>query len=232
MAGRKRGKKVFLKDKELIIGGLLLAVIALYLFVIKPELKNRNYIDGIPAGVYEFLNREDIAALEGSDFPVYRGSEAPKLEGKFRLNSLKIKFDKRNAQPAGRSLDPYVYTFSDQKDDGTIQVDLLSEVPQNDTGKAENSYVSGSNNCFTIYMDQKGISKNCSYQMPALLSGCLSDAGIQNPQEIFIMKTKSCDDTVLMPVGNIRINIEQDGLGESLSKSPTVTEPPTPSALQ
>src|SRR3989338_11661330 len=100
MAGRKGGANKFFKDKRLFFGGLLLAGIVLYLSVVKPEMKRRNYIDGIPAGVYAFLNQEDIAALEGSDFPVYRGSEAPKLEGKFRLNSLKIKFDKRNAQPA------------------------------------------------------------------------------------------------------------------------------------
>lgn len=214
------------KDKRLIFGGLLLVGIVLYLSIIKPEMKRRNYIDGIPAGVYNFLNREDIAALERSDFPVYRGSEAPKLAGMFRLNSLKIKFDKQQVLPPGTSLDRYIYTFSGQKDDGTIQVDLEAETPENDAGKAEDSYISGSEKCFTIYMDQKGISKGCSYHMPSLMSGCLNDTGIQNPQEIFIMKSKNCDDTVLMPVNNIRINVEGDRIGEKLSQEPTPTIQP------
>lgn len=161
-------------------------------------------ISEVPSGVNNFLSARDINSLKTNKFPVYTGFNPPNLSGTYTFDNWTVKYDKMNVFPAGKAINTCDYTFSNQTADGKVDVSYTCD---SDSGSGKGSFVSGANNCFSVYVDQTGNYMSCNYYMPAVISGCLDSVGIKDLQYAIVMKSKenttSCKEQ-MMPVGNLR----------------------------
>lgn len=203
----------FVNDKLIILAAVGIAVlVGLLAFNFS---KPKDVITGVPSEVNKFLQPKDISFLKDQNFTVYTGNTPPNIEGTYILDSLRSTFNSIE-QETGKIVS-YRIQIYDQKND-TVALKFLS-LESKDTSGGVGGFISGEGNCFTIFVDEKGISDNgCKYNTSSVISGCMAEKGIQNYEESSIMKNKEdkliCDEASLMPVGNIRIKDEEDKLAE------------------
>ena len=177
-------------------------------------------IPGVPKGVNKFLDQTDINRFIQKGLKVHTGNIPPKFDGTYFLDKMTVTYDSGNwvgAYPIGHQIEPYTYTFSNQTSAG--QIDLSYESPEaNDKGIGKGSYISGGDNCFTIYMEKKGEQDGCRYQGAVVFSGCVVPNGLKNVTGSYTMKNKgknpSCEN--LMPVSYLRIYKKEGGLARKL----------------
>ncbi|MBI2617276.1 hypothetical protein HYW55_04035 [Candidatus Gottesmanbacteria bacterium] len=173
---------------------------------------------GVPSQVNEFLDKKDITTLGEKGFPIYTGSNPPDITGKYYIAPWTVHFDSGNVFPVGTEIDKTYYRFFNQKRDGKVDVEYYTE-NAGETGSGIGSFISGEGNCFTIFTEQKGVIEGCNHKAPFVVSGCLTEKGIANWTLSNIMKwqedTQTCKE-VAMPVGNVRIIIEDDKLAEKV----------------
>jgi len=171
-------------------------------------------IDDVPDDVNDFLDPEDLEAIEDAGMPVHRGDNPPNVEGSYGLDSLIITYDELGME--GWTIAYYEMTYYDQTSAGAIKNDY--EAPDaGDVGTGIGGFISGDDGCFSVYLDIEGEASGCSYKLPAVHSGCMDSNGIADFYWGFIMKEKSgtnCD--ALMPEGAVRVIEESDGLAAEL----------------
>ncbi|MBI5298904.1 MAG: hypothetical protein HY877_01200 [Deltaproteobacteria bacterium] len=177
-------------------------------------------IPGVPKGVNKFLDQTDINRLVHKGFKVYTGNVPPTLNGTYLLDKMTVTYDSGGydgAYPIGHQIETYTYSFSNQHPAG--QIDLSYESPDaNDKGVGKGSYLSGADNCFTIYMEKKGEENGCHYQGAVVFSGCVVADGLKNVGGSYTMKNKektsACAE--MMPVNAFRIYKKDGGLARKL----------------
>lgn len=179
--------------------------------------KPKDIIAGVPSEVNKFVQAKDISLLKDQNFTVYTGSTSPNIEGAYILDSLRSTYNSDGEETGG--FVNYRMQIFDQKKD-TVST-KYSSLESSDTDSGGGAFISGEGNCFTIFVEEKGKSDNgCNYRVSSIISGCLSEQGIQNYQNADIMKYKDdkpiCGEVEggLMPVGNVRIIVEEDKLAE------------------
>lgn len=177
-------------------------------------------IPGVPKGVNKFLDQTDINRLVQKGLKVYIGNIPPKFDGTYLLDKMTVTYDSGGydgAYPVGHQVPPYVYVFSNQTSAG--QIDLSYESPEvNDKGIGKGSYLSGGDNCFTIYMEKKGAEGGCRYQGAVVFSGCVVSNGLKNVGGSYTMKNKEKTSACrqMAPVGALRIYKQEGGLARKL----------------
>jgi hypothetical protein len=171
-------------------------------------------ITEVPYEINTFLSQTDLDELESNGFKINKGFLPPKLNGDFVIDNWSVKYDKGGIMDIGDEIATCYYTFSGQSTDGTLDSTFSCS---EEKGTGELAYISGKDKCFTMYIDQKGSTSNCDFEMPVVMSGCLTSNGITDFQYANLMKSKTsgsvCDEE-LMPVNNIRIITVDDGLVE------------------
>jgi hypothetical protein len=163
-------------------------------------------IENVPTAVNTFLDQSIIDELAANGFITYTGTTPPTIEGKYAVNAAKIIYDKNN-EWTGRTLDNYFYTFSGQTTKGVITLTSSSQ-GANDSGSGNGGFISGKNNCFTVYVDLKGKQDTCDYDMPTLVSGCVKGNTIEKWNYALLMKSHTDNTTCnneMTAVGNVRI---------------------------
>jgi hypothetical protein len=172
--------------------------------VIRKLFPESASISEVPEAVSSFLAQNDFDVLNSVDFRINSGFNPPDIGGTFHVDNWTVKYDKGNIYPAGKQIDECDYTFSTPTASGELNV---SYECTNDTGSGSGAFISGSNSCFTIYINQTGNYLGCNYTMPAIVSGCLDTAGLTDLQYAVVMKnkdnTQACQEN-MMPVGNFR----------------------------
>ncbi len=179
--------------------------------------------DGIPDDVNDFFDQDDLDALEEVGLVIYEGDDPPTIEGSYYLNSIEIIYDDADMW---LNIVDYTYDFYDQSSDGEISMDY--EAPEaNDVAEGVGAFISGSKNCFSIFIDTTGVANGCHYKTPSVISGCLSSDGITEWRNAFIMREKSGDNCdQLIPEGHRRIISETDDLAESTTGLVPVSSTP------
>src|SRR3989344_3249406 len=172
--------------------------------------QTKEVIKDIPNPVNEFLNNNDIEEYENAGMKIYTGNNPPNVEGLYRSDSLVILYDKpfEDAAPVGTKVSSYNHEFIDQKPDGTVK--LLRKSPQGeDIAAGVGGFISGSNNCFSIFVNVKDQSNQCNINEATIYSACKGEEGLEQLQAGFIVKENKgsgCGKTV--PVGHLRIITE------------------------
>lgn len=208
----KSGKTLVLSATALVV---LIAVLLNRFGLI--TIGNKNTIRGVPGEVNQFLNNFDINKHLEQGFTINKGSSPPKIEGSYSLNNLTLIYDPQTWEytyPLGYVVAPYIYTFSEQKPDGSIKATFVSEVAD-DRAEGLGGFISGEGNCFTVFVDFKGNIQGCNYRSPKVFSACLAEGNLTNIQDSWYSKSKDengCDN--VFPVGYLRIYEEKDGLAE------------------
>jgi hypothetical protein len=208
---------------------LILAASAFYVIVIKKSAEtpialtqtqakaSKPPIVGVPAGVNQFLDESDIAQIRAHGATIYTGTTPPNITGEYLLDSLTVLYDPgtwSGAYPVGHHINSYTYGFSNQKADGSINAHYNS-VEIGDTANGLGAFISGENNCFSVFINQTGDSNECHYSSPQIISACMAPDGLKNFTNSYLPKEKEgtgCDD--LAPLGYLRVAEENDGLAE------------------
>lgn len=176
----------------------------------KEEIKN------VPNPVNEFLNNNDIEEYEKTGMKIYTGNNPPNIEGLYKSDSLVIFYDEpfENVAPVGAEVSSYNHKFYDQKRDGTIKLKRIPLEGQ-DTAEGVGGFISGDNNCFSIFVNVKDQSDQCDTDQATIYSACKTEVGLEGLQAGFILKKQEgpgCGKVV--PVGHLRIITEDDELAE------------------
>ncbi len=173
----------------------------------------QDWIDGVPDEVNDFLDSDDLAALEDAGMPIHYGDAPPDIEGNYELNSLYIVYD--TSGPNGPK-DDYDFTFWDQSDDGSIKLSY-DAVSIADSKYNISAYISGSDSCFTVFADIHGQDGSCTYSSPFLFSGCRVSSGLRHFYwSMIITSAEGSDCTRVLPAGTIRIIHETDDLATQI----------------
>lgn len=185
---------------------------------IKFNIFSGNKIQGVPKEVNQFLNNQDVQKHIEQDFTIYRGDNPPNIEGSYLLNNLTLVYDPqtwKNTYPIGYVIAPYIYRFSNQTLEGKIDFSYSSN-EVDDKAEGLQGFISGENNCFTVFINQQGEYIDCNYNQPKLFSACIVNNKLTQVQDSWFLKYKkgaSCEEHV-MPLGYLRIYEEKDGTGE------------------
>jgi hypothetical protein len=181
---------------------------------IKDAAEAAGLIEDVPEDVNDFLTDEDLAKLEAAGMPIYKGDNPPPVDGNYDLNSLVIIYDEYGME--GYPLSEYSWRYYDQRDTGELTCDYAS-AGQTDVASGLAGYISGENNCFSVFIEFTGNASGCDYEQPMIQSGCMDDAGIAQFVVGYIMKKKDESSAAcqqLMDVGAVRITEESDGMAE------------------
>lgn len=205
----------------LVIGGcavlFFMVLIVIGGILVWKSKSGRRKISGVPSEVNTFLEKKDIDLLKDHGFPVYTGEDPPDISGKYLMDDLTVVYDPgtwEGAYEIGYKIADYNYEFSAPKPGGLIDVKSYSK-QAGDEGEGQGSYIAGKGNCFTIFVNRKGVTYDCRYQSPEVISGCLGNDGLTGFQCSILAKEKTgsgCD--YIMPVGYLRLYKEEDGLGQ------------------
>ncbi len=196
-----------------VVGLVILIAVFLYQFGF-PFGKG---IKGVPKEVNQFLSNTDVNRFVEQGFTIYRGTSPPNIEGSYLLNNNTLVYDPQtwaNTYPLGYVVSPYIYTFSEQKPDGSIKASFISE-EADDRAEGLGGFISGEGNCFTLFVGFKGNLQGCNYDSPKVFSACLVEGNLTNIQDSWYSKDKDkegCDN--VMPIGYLRIYEEKDGSAE------------------
>ncbi|MBI2593475.1 hypothetical protein HYW44_02425 [Candidatus Daviesbacteria bacterium] len=187
---------------------------------IKTQEQTKELIRDVPNPVNEFLSSNDVKEYEKVGMKIYTGNNPPNIEGLYKSDSLVVFYDKpfENAAPVGTEVSSYNHEFIDQKPDGTIKV-LRKSTSGADVAAGIGGFISGDNNCFSIFVDVKDQGDQCITSEATIYSACKVEEGLGQLQAGFIVKENEgsgCGKTV--PVGHIRIITEDDGLAERINE--------------
>lgn len=180
--------------------------------------QTKEEIENVPNPVNEFLSSNDIEEYEKAGMKVYTGNNPPNIEGLYASDSLVIFYDKpfKDAAPVGTEVSSYNHQFYDQKSDGTIKLKRIS-LEGGDEAEGVGGFISGDNDCFSIFVNVKDQSDQCSSDQATIYSACKVEAGLEGLQAGFILKKQmgsGCG--VVVPVGHLRIITEDDSLAERI----------------
>lgn len=156
------------------------------------------------------LSEDEIQWLEQAGLKLNEGDTPPNIEGSYSLNSLKIVYDDLDLD---YPVDDYTYSFGEQNGQDV----MMSYSGPNADDSAQNipGSVFGSGDCFSVLVNVDGTSNGCKYDMPQIVSGCLTEKGIVDFQLGIVMGAKSgtnCDD--MLEEKHRRIIEEEDNLAE------------------
>src|SRR3989344_1664147 len=182
--------------------------------------QTKEEIENVPNPVNEFLSSNDIEEYEKAGMKVYTGNNPPNIEGLYASDSLVIFYDKpfKDAAPVGTEVSSYNHQFYDQKNDGTIKLKRIS-LEGGDEAEGVGGFISGDNNCFSIFVDVKDQSDQCSSDQATIYSACKVEAGLEGLQAGFILKKQEGSGcVVVVPVGHMRIITEDDSLAERIEE--------------
>ena len=170
--------------------------------------------DDIPAGVFDFMNQDDIDALKDGGMPIYTGDSPPDIEGAYFLNTLTILFYDADPSLEGMPLLNGTITYYDQTGAGTIGADDSAIYSGNVT--VSQGFIAGAGNCYTVFMESVGEQMGCAFTAVGAHSGCVTTGGIGDFYWGGIMKEKgdSAGCNLLNPVDSVFVAYESDGLIE------------------
>jgi hypothetical protein len=170
----------------------------------------------VPKEVKDMLSPDQQKSLEDNGMTINEGANPPIIEGVYYNGSNYCIFDS-TARYTNTYFSPYFWRFYDQV--GTnIKVDYTAEAAE-DTATGVGSFITGEGDLFSVFLEFSGISDGVSYTAVTVVSGRRVSGGIELFMDGFILTSKDTtadpDDSILAPVGMIRIFFENDGIAES-----------------
>lgn len=206
---------------------LLVGIAGLYFFLFR---KNSEEIEGLPSQVSEFMTVEDLEELEELDYQVHYGLNPPNIEGVYLTNSQRIDYDKHQNAAVDRKISDVHDYFFDQNED--LEVSRNSDTLLSNLKRVGNvGYISGEDNCFTVFDIGKTRRRfGCVTTSAELVSGCLDEEGNIEDFKIAILMLNYNSNVLCVhlpritkvkrpiTLGNIRIISERDGVAQRVEQ--------------
>lgn len=144
----------------------------------------------------DVISDADVEALERAGATVYTGLDAPPVDGTYLMDDLVHIHDDTGEHDANYTIVDYYYTFEPTGEDHELEISLHApEVDHLVDGLG--GYVSGSGDCFTAYAETRTESsgdEDCSYTYGELFSGCVTEGGIEQFENGYIVTSADGDD--------------------------------------
>lgn len=177
--------------------------------VIKPSQKPSQ---DFPSPVGSILDKADMEKVEAAGMRIYKGDTPPNIEGSYRFDSLVVTYDSESKLD-GREVNADQYQYYGQRD-GAIKI-IYNDETVYDGISGPKGYISGKDQCFTIFLQTKKEPEECATVEIELASACKVDGGLGQVKRAAILKEKgkACN---LISVGGLRIVSETDGIAEQI----------------
>lgn len=151
-----------------------------------------------PAGAYDVVPDDILDRMVEAGHPVYGGDDPPELEGVYEIRNGSVVYDERWPDHTSGWCDS-TRTFISTEDPEVYLSDQVLEGGCSGTTEGDAFYVSGRDNCFSLYTREQGDFEGCERDLIRVLSGCLEDGGIDDYRQAQIamsMEGDPCDDFV------------------------------------
>lgn len=192
-------------------------VLCLLLLLASCSKKKSDDGSGLSQSIQNFVPQSVIDSMRVWGLAINEGSTPPDITGIYNVSPVLCTYDNSGGNRANTYFDNYRFRFHDQDNTNlTIAIDY-KDLRGGDTASGVGSFIAGSGNNFTVFVDQKGISYGISYESIGFYSGIKTSSGIQNFQFAIYWKQKGPDPSnQLVPVGTSRIFKDADDFSESL----------------
>lgn len=145
---------------------------------------------------------------------IYEGANPPNIEGVYFLTPVKIYHDSTYGYDVGTKFnDMYIRFFNQDMINNTLD---YQEKQGKSEGKGTGCFISGEGDKFTVYFDIDETyygSRTINLKKALVISGILTESGIQNCEYAFVVTYKSDDpDKELINPGDFRVFKDGDGL--------------------
>jgi len=149
------------------------------------------------------------------------GLTPPTVNGIYLLSPNYCIFDNSGNNRAGQTFYSYKYQFSNQNNASFAISIAYSDAIGGGTDlglNANNTYISGSGNLFTVFTKITATDEGITYTELKIISGEIEEGGINNLQVSDYWENIVNDPThLLVPAGTNRIFKDQDGVSETQS---------------
>ena len=153
-----------------------------------------------------------VVQLEEKGMAIHKGNKPPHAEGIFLVSPFKLlsNFGPGDSYENGRIVSDYLFKIYDQVGD-KAKLDFKSD-GAGDIAEGGGSFISGFGNKFTLFAESAGTTRNISYTTVSILTGEITESGVDNLQYGFVMTSKKGDpfNLTMMPVGKSRVYIDED----------------------
>ncbi|MBS1781696.1 MAG: hypothetical protein JSS78_01385 [Bacteroidetes bacterium] len=192
----------------------LFALSAIAIVVTMGSCKKKESNDnGLSSDINNIISQVIINDLQGRGMTINKGNTPPTISGVFLVSpfTLQNTYD-GDLWTVGKVISDYKYRFYDQSG-ANIKMDYKG-VSVSDNAVGMGSFLSGSDNKFTLFAQSTGTASGVNYKNVSIISGEFTAAGIKNFQYAFVLTQKDGDESnsILMPVGKSRIWRDGDAL--------------------
>jgi len=174
-----------------------------------------------------------LDTLEKYGTVVNAGLTPPAINGIYLIHPNYCLFDNESeiddelGSLAGKTFDDYEYEFTNQNNGKYTIAVKFKDVLGGDSGSDSSAtFISGNGSLFTIFAKTTGISKGIPYTALQVISGSVTSGGVANFQytEYWTAKTGDATNSLVVPVGTIRIFEDQDGSSETQTTFSMITK--------
>ena len=147
--------------------------------------------------------------------PLYDGVHPPKVEGVYKIDPMVAVYCEDGVYSPGQVYGTNVIRFTNQDmEKNTVDFSHYFE-RMNEKGSGPGSFISGSDNHFTAYFDEEGITNGVWTKAATFISGTITEEGIKDAYYGLLMLDKGPDPYGrVMEVGYFRIYKDRDALSQ------------------
>lgn len=164
----------------------LLLLLSVFIFSCSDDDDESSEFDGSIEAVEDFFSPELVDALEDLGFILNQGSTPPNIEGVYMVHPFKLSNSTVPGDVTGSTFLDNLVTFENQEN-SSLTIDYHYNQEDVETGSGYGSFVSGTNNKFSVYLKTVTTHGDYSADTAIAIAGSIADGGIANFQMAILM---------------------------------------------
>lgn len=133
-----------------------------------------------PSEAEDIVDDEILERIEEAGQEVYGGSTPPDIEASYEVRDGEIVFDERWQEEAGGDWCDATWTFTQTENPDRYESQTVLEGDCSGESEGDAVYISGTDRCFSLYSRDQGEFEGCERDTIRVISGCLTDEGIDD----------------------------------------------------
>lgn len=167
-------------------------------------------VNGLPKSVNAIVTQEIINTMKSLGITIYTGDNPPDISGTYLASPFILKGTiVPNDYEIGKVFADYYATFSDQNND-SLSI-ALSYSSSSESGIGIGSYISGTNNNFTVFAKTNSTYNESSAEIIQVISGTITNTGVNNFYYANFMLNNYGDSINWLGNGTGRVIYDSDG---------------------
>jgi hypothetical protein len=171
--------------------------------------------NSLPPEIKNFVSQQTLDSLRTLGAVINEGTTPPTLDGIFNCTPVKCIKDNSNVNKLGLIFNNLRYKFSNLNPVSKEIIVLTKDLVQNEVLTSTQSYIIGSGNKFSVFINSTGPQYGITTKVLTIISGELNGLDINNLTYTFYMDEKGADPTnKLINVKTGRVFEDSDKLTE------------------